>query len=356
MSKLLTGLMEAERRRQQAAAAGKPPPAAAIDAGHDMAESLAVAGSRADMEAGLAQRAALQEQSDRHAIDQAAALALAEQHLEVAARRRADAEAQAALAARNRAEQETAAGLATVARIEAEREAAESMDRRLEEEAAALAAAQQSERMAAELAAAAASRAAKEAELSRLATERAAAERCAADRAATQLQAQRAAEAAARSRAAAEEEARQQTLRRVEQEAEVSRAAARFKSEGSAGDGQAHRDAADLPPVTVFRSDLNATADLAGAGSAKVAARQAGQRDDGRPAAFGRLVAALALSMGIGVAAGFWLGGPAQAPATSSGSVAHPLPAADPDATLLRLDHELRAVSITSARNLPVEP
>ncbi|MBI5793348.1 MAG: hypothetical protein HZA63_17935 [Rhodocyclales bacterium] len=336
MSKLLTGLMEAERRRQQIAAAGTPPPAAAIDAGRNIAASVASTNARAEAEAALAQRAALQEQSDRHTADQAGELVLAERRLEAEARKRV--------------EQEAAAALAAGARIEAERTAVEALERRIEEEAAALAAAQQNEHVAAELAAAAAERAAKEVELARLATDRAAAERCAADRAATQLQAQRAAEAAARSRAAAEEDALQQTRRRVELEAEASRAAARLKSAGAA------RDVTDSASGQDSGSEVKTTADIAMAGPAKIAAREADQPDEVRPAAFGRLVAAVALSMGVGVAAGFWLGGPVQAPATSPGSVVYTPPAIDPDAPFLRLDHALRAVPNVTPQNLTGEP
>ncbi len=342
MSKLLTGLMEAERRRQQIAAAGTPPPTATIDVERNIAASVASTNARAETEAALAQRAALQEQSDRHTADQAGELVLAERRLEAAARKRV--------------EQETAAGQAAGVRIEAERTAVEALERRIEEEAAALAAVQQNERVAAELAAAAAARAAKEVELARLATDRAAAERCAADRAATQLQAQRAAEAAARSRAAAEEDALQQTRRRVELEAEASLAAARLKSEGAARYGEALSRAADSAADQVSGSEVNTKADFAIVGPAKAAVQDTGQRNEGPPGAFGRLIAAVALSMGIGVAAGIWLGGPVQAPATSPDWAGKPPAATDRDTPYLRLDHELRAAPSATRRSPTGEP
>ncbi len=167
MSKLLTGLMEAERLRRQREGAGTLPPAAPVGPERSVPVPVAAAGIDAETESRLA----------------------------------------------------------------AERTALESLDRRLEEEAAALAAAQRKERGAAQLAAAAAARAANEANLTRLAQERATAERRAADRAAAQLQAELAVEAAAKTRIAAEQDANQQTRRRVELEAEVSRSIEAWPSE-----------------------------------------------------------------------------------------------------------------------------
>lgn len=287
MSKLLTGLMEAERLRRQRTASGASPSAGSIGAGRGVTEP-AVSGS----------------------INPEAA-----------------------------------------SRLAWERAAIESLDLRIEEESAALAAAQQSEHESAELAAAAASRAAKEAELARLAMDRAAAERCAADRAAARLQAQRAAEAAGRSRAAAEEDARQQTRRRVEQEAEVSRAAAQLKAEDAARAGPAPRDAAESVPDRATGSQTSATAAPSALDVAEV-----DQRDGQLPAAFGRLIVAVALSMTFGVTAGFWLGGSAHAPAESPGSDRYLPTAIDRDATKLRLDHELRATPSEPPRRLTGNP
>jgi len=287
LSKLLTGLMEAERLRRQREGAGASPSAGTISAGRGVAEPAASGSFSTE----------------------------------------------------------------AASRLAGERAAIESLELRIEEESAALAAAQQSEHEAAELAAAAASRAAKEAELARLAMDRAAAERCAADRAAALLQAQRAAEAAARSRVGAEEEAQQQTRRRVEQEAEVSRAAVQLKAEDAARAGRAPRDAMVSVPDQVTGSKTSAIA-------AQSAVDVAGvdQRNEGLPAAFGRLIAAVALSMTIGATAGFWLGGSAQAPATAPGSVWDAPIAMDRDATYLRLDHELRAVPIVMPRPLTGDP
>ncbi len=297
MSKLLTGLMDAERKRRQLAASTPLPPVGGNTVANGDAGSWMVADSTGQVD-----------------------------------------EEQAALALRSHIEQEFAPAQAAAAQLEADRSAAALLDGRIERESAALAKAQREERRAAELAAAAAVRAAKEAELARLTMERAAAERCAADRAAAQLQADRAAEAAARSRVTAEEDVRQQTRRRVEQEAEVSRAAA-----------QSARD-------RVPGREANPTVNPAVVGSVAVASREADQRDRGQPVAFGRVVVVAALAMGIGLSAGFWLAGSAQVPPTPPVSVGNPPAAADRDAPYLRLDHELRAVPGGTPRSLSAKP
>ncbi|MBK9018501.1 MAG: hypothetical protein IPL72_00260 [Sulfuritalea sp.] len=244
----------------------------------------------------------------------------------------------------------------TESRLAAERTALESLDRRIEEEAAALAAAQRNERGAAQLAAAAAARAANEANLTRLAQERATAERRAADRAAAQLKAELAVEAAAKARVAAEQDANQQARRRVELEAEASRAAALLKSEAAARAGQALRDAVDSASGQGNGTTATATAEPVVVVPSTVVVREADHLQERLPAAFGRLIAAVALSMGIGLSAGFWLGGSTHAPAAPPGSDQYPPTAIDRDTTRLRLDHELRAAPSETPRRLTGNP
>lgn len=282
MSKLLTGLMEAEQKRRQLAGKGASPGNAAPKP-EQAAEHLPATQRRQ-----LEERHAARQASDRAA---------------------------AALRSRIAAEQ------------------------------AALAAAQDGERAATELSAAAAARMEQEAELSRMAGARAIAEALAADRAAEQLRIEQAAKDASLARATEEERAAQEMRRRAEQEIAAEAAVAeRARAERLSESALRERIEAEQRALAAAQTAARTAADHQKLAAELAAARASApglgakiqQGFGAAPAARANrcLLAATALALMVGIGAGVWLGKPPAAVSVRPLSVEH-------DRLQLRLDHRL---------------